>query len=70
MSDSSRIEALEIKVAFMEEALQQLSDELLLVQREQQALKLLNQQLKSKVNALDSGQEGTQITQSERPPHY
>ena len=70
MSDDSRLEALEVKVAFLEDALQQLSDEVLLIQREQQALKLLNQQLKSKVNTLESSQEGDGLAQSERPPHY
>ena len=70
MSDDNRLEALEVKVAFLEDALQQLSDEVLLIQREQQALKLLNQQLKSKVNTLESSQEGDGLAQSERPPHY
>jgi uncharacterized coiled-coil protein SlyX len=70
MSDSSSLIALEIKVSFLEDTLQQLSHEILVLQKEMQGLKLVNQQLKSKVQTLQSDHEVDDLGQSDRPPHY
>ena len=70
MSDSSRLISLEVKVSFLEDTLQQISDEFLLLQKEMQGLKLLNQQLKSKMQTLQSSSEVVDSGASDRPPHY
>lgn len=70
MSKVERMMALEVKVAFMDDALQQLNDEFLLLQKEIQTLKLNNQQLISKLQALQSDGESSAASGSERPPHY
>ncbi len=70
MSDDSRVDSIEVKVAFLEDALQQLSDEFLVLQKEMQGLKLLNQQLKSKVQTLQASSEVVDAIDAERPPHY
>lgn len=70
MSEGERIMALEMKVAFVDDALQQLSDEFSVLQKELQALKLTNRQLISKLQNLQSESESGVVGGSERPPHY
>ncbi len=66
---SASVERLEEKVAFLEQALQQLSDEHFAQQKELLDLKELVHALKEKlVNQSDSHDFSTQI--DEKPPHY
>lgn len=70
MSDNQRLEALEIKSAHLERAIQELSD---VVYRHQQQLDRIlqrNQDLARQVEALESAAEGLRRPQDEIPPHY
>jgi len=63
------LQELEVKVAFLEEALNKLSDEHYQQQKELDKLKIRYLSLAEKVNSAgDGGQEYTQ--QDEVPPHY
>ena len=69
-SESSIIEALEVKVAFLEQALSDLSDEYYAQQKELSALKSKLDVLIDKFQR-EAGQETSQETiVDERPPHY
>ena len=63
-----RVEALEVKVAHLERALQELSDVLYRQQRELDALRDRSQVLLEQVQQLD--QRGADPTSVEIPPHY
>ena len=65
---SERVEALEIKVAHLERALQELSDVLYRQQREIDALMDRNQQLREQVQQLED--RGAEPGGVELPPHY
>jgi SlyX protein len=71
MSDSARLEALEIKCAHLERAVQELSD---VVYRQQQQLDramLLNQQLARQVQSLETAAASADGSpRAEIPPHY
>jgi SlyX protein len=64
-----RIEQLEVKVAFLEEANSQLSD---MVYRQQQELEALRARLAEMTSRLDAAQSRmTEYTaEQEKPPHY
>lgn len=64
-----RIEQLEVKVAFLEEANSQLSD---MVYRQQQELEALRARLAQVASRLDAAQSRiTEYTaEQEKPPHY
>jgi SlyX protein len=64
-----RIEQLEVKVAFLEEANTQLSD---MVYRQQQELEALRARLAQVASRLDAAQSRiTEYTaEQEKPPHY
>lgn len=64
-----RIEQLEVKLAFLEEANSQLSD---MVYRQQQELEALRVQLKEMTSRLEATQSRmTEYTaEQEKPPHY
>lgn len=67
MTQDTRIEALESRLAHLEQGLQELSDALYRQQRELDALRLRNQQLLAETEA---GAPGASLTSFERPPHY
>lgn len=68
--DNSRLEALEIKCAHLERAVQELSD---VVYRQQQQLDRVlqrNQDLALQIEALEAATEAPGGPRSEIPPHY
>jgi uncharacterized coiled-coil protein SlyX len=68
--NSDKIESLEVKVAFVEEALHQLSDE---YYRQQKELETLKKQFKVLFARVDSGgnnDSGDVSSEPETPPHY
>jgi len=70
MTDSARIEMLEIKCAHLEQAVQELSD---VVYRQQQQLDrvlLRNQELARQIESLEATAEPAGGPRSEIPPHY
>ena len=70
MTDSARIETLEIKCAHLEQAIQELSD---VVYRQQQQLDralLRNQELARQIESLETAAEPAGGPRSEIPPHY
>jgi len=70
MTTDARLEELEIKMAHLERALQDVSDE---VVRQQQAIERLgerNRHLQEKLEALQSGAGEDAATRIEIPPHY
>ena len=64
-----RIEQLEVKVAFLEEANSQLSD---MVYRQQQELEALRARLVDVTSRIDAAQTRTTeyTAEQEKPPHY
>lgn len=70
MTDNTRLEALEIKCAHLEQAVQELSD---VVYRQQQQLDralLLNQELARQVESLEATADVAGGPRTEIPPHY
>lgn len=70
MTDPTRLDALEIKAAHLERALQELSD---MVYRQQQDIERVrrgNQQLVGHIQALESGVDPAGGSATEIPPHY
>ena len=70
MMDNDRLEALEIKCAHLERAVQELSD---VVYRQQQQLDRVlqrNQDLASQIEALEAATEAPGGLRAEIPPHY
>lgn len=72
MSDTSRLETLEIKCAHLERAVQELSD---VLHRQQQALDRLagrNEDLARQLEALEMAADGSARSdpRAEIPPHY
>lgn len=67
MTDSTRFEALETRLAHLERGLQEVSDALYRQRRELDALRLRNQQLLAEI---DGGAPAASATAPERPPHY
>lgn len=67
MTDDTRIEALEARLAHLERGLQDLSDALYQQRREIDALRLRNQQLLAEI---EGGPQVASLTTPERPPHY
>lgn len=65
-SETARLEALETRVAYLEQSLQQLSDVLYRQQRELDRVVARNQQLRDE---LDSA-PGASASEIEIPPHY
>jgi uncharacterized coiled-coil protein SlyX len=66
---SARIEALEIRIAHLENSLQQLSDALYLQQRELTRVSERNRQLLAQLEA-QADPAGDAATRIEIPPHY
>jgi uncharacterized coiled-coil protein SlyX len=67
MTDSTRFEALETRLAHLERGLQELSDAFYRQRRELDALQLRNRQLLSE---LEGGAQVASLTAPEKPPHY
>lgn len=70
MTDADRLEALEIKCAHLERAVQELSD---VLYRQQQALDRAlrhNQALASQLEALEVAVEPARGPHADLPPHY
>ena len=67
MSDTTRLEALEIKTAHLEHAVQQLSDALYRQQIELERVISRNAQLLAE---LDAAAPSDAATRYEKPPHY
>ena len=70
MSMTRSVEELEIKVAFLEDALAKLSDEFYLQQRDIESLKAQQVALIEKINTSSNQDEGREQILDERPPHY
>ena len=67
MVQDTRLEALESRLAHLEQGQQELSDALYRQQRELDALRLRNQQLLAEA---EGGASTASLTSYERPPHY
>ncbi len=67
----STVQELQIKVAFLEDAMSKLSDEYFSQQKELQKLSLLVEALVEKLATTQEGDpSGTDVVVDERPPHY
>ena len=64
------VEELEIKVAFLEDALSKLSDEFYLQQRDLEDIKAQQTALVDKLNNSSSNDDMRTEALDERPPHY
>ena len=64
------IEDLEVKVAFLEDALSKLSDEHYKQQKDLEMLKNQHSMLLDRINRHDNSAESTASVEDERPPHY
>jgi uncharacterized coiled-coil protein SlyX len=69
MSDSTRLEAIEIKLAHLERSLQELGETVMRQQGEITALAARNRSLSDQMRALEEG-GGDGAGQYEKPPHY
>ncbi|MFT5571112.1 MAG: putative coiled-coil protein SlyX [Cryomorphaceae bacterium] len=67
---TNSLEKLEVKVAFLEEALSQLGDEFYRQQKELNALKSNFELVKDKLGSGGDGESGLGEVLDERPPHY
>ncbi|MFO0512652.1 MAG: SlyX family protein [Gammaproteobacteria bacterium] len=67
MTDPARLEALEMRIAHLERAVQELSEEFYRQQRDIDRLRQRNQQLLAEI---EGGAAGTSRTDPEPPPHY
>lgn len=70
MMDTDRLEALEIKCAHLEQAVQELSDVVYRHQQQLDRVLQLNQELASQVEALEAATEAPGGLRAEIPPHY
>ena len=68
--NNNLLEALEVKVAFLEDALSQLSDEHYQQQREIEKLKNQYLILVDRLTHRDSGGDSDAPIEDEKPPHY
>ncbi|MEO8225464.1 MAG: SlyX family protein [Gammaproteobacteria bacterium] len=70
MTESDRLETLEIKCAHLEQAVQELSDVVYRQQLQLDRTLARNQELASQLAALEAGSEGGGSPRNEIPPHY
>ncbi|MGH1429227.1 MAG: SlyX family protein [Arenicella sp.] len=68
MPNSKRIDNLEMKIAFLEDAIEQLSDEFFTQQKHVALLQSQNLKMLKQIEELNSNDEGSVIDES--PPHY
>jgi uncharacterized coiled-coil protein SlyX len=69
MTESTRLDAIEIKLAHLERALTELSDALVHQQRDIDLLSAANRQLRGQLEALEAD-HGASAGDFEKPPHY
>jgi SlyX protein len=69
MTDSARLEAVEIKLAHLERALIEVSDVVARQQRELDQVRLRHLEMGRQLAAMDSA-TGASATAEEKPPHY
>ena len=69
MSEPTRLEQIEIKLAHLERALNELNDVVIRQQREIELLTARNRQLKHQLELLEAGGAASDDAY-ERPPHY
>lgn len=67
MTDPARLEGLEMRIAHLERAMQELSEEFYRQQRDIDRLRQRNQQLLAEI---EGGAAGPSRTDPEPPPHY
>jgi SlyX protein len=70
MMENERLEALEIKCAHLERALQELSDVLYRQQQQMDRVLQRNQELAAQIEALEAATDAPASARSEIPPHY
>ncbi len=70
MSELSRIDALEMKIAFLEDTIEKLSDEFYQQQTQVAMLKTQQTKLLEQLRAANDSNNGESMTADERPPHY
>ena len=68
MTETTRLDQIEIKLAHLERALIDLNDVVVRQQRELELLTARNRQLKEQLEVLEAG--GASAEGLERPPHY
>ena len=68
MTDAARLETVEIKLAHLERALQELSDVVYRQQQQLDAALAMNQRLRLQIEEIDG--RGADATAVEIPPHY
>jgi len=68
MSDNSA--ELEIKLAFVEQALQKLSDEFYQQQQEINLLKKQNKVLQNQLDSMNESLQDSPVVVDDKPPHY
>jgi SlyX protein len=69
MTEPTRLDQIEIKLAHLERALIELNDAVLRQQREIEMLAARNRQLKDQLESLEGG-GGASADGFEKPPHY
>jgi uncharacterized coiled-coil protein SlyX len=69
MTEPTRLDQIEIKLAHLERALIELDDAVLRQQREIEVLTARNRQLKGQLEVLEAG-GGASADALEKPPHY
>jgi SlyX protein len=69
MTEPTRLDQIEIKLAHLERALSELNDVVIRQQREIELLTARNRQLKQQLEVLEAG-DGTTSAGFEKPPHY
>ncbi len=69
MSEPTRLDQIEIKLAHLERALNELNDVVIRQQREIELLTARNRQLKDQLELVEAG-GGASAAGFEKPPHY
>ena len=69
-SDSDRLEALEIKLAHLEDALNKINDVVIRQQRELDQLRVRQQELLQQIEAVEAPAGEAGAGGFEKPPHY
>jgi len=70
MMENERLEALEIKCAHLERAVQELSDVLYRQQQQMDRVLQRNQELAAQIDALEAATDAPASPRAEIPPHY
>ena len=68
MTEPSRLETIEIKLAYLEQSLKELGETVMRQQRDIEVLSMRNRELKSQLEMLEGGEAGA--GGFEKPPHY